>query len=82
MKRLANDVMQVREAMDGDDDGEAALRRILARLAVIDKALGAARETGDALAHVADAARRNGYSDQSVEALETELNGYHETKDD
>ena len=46
---LSEDVKQIREAMDGSD-GEAALKRILARLTVVDKAWDAAREAGDALA--------------------------------
>ena len=72
---MGDDVKQIREALDGRD-GQAALDRILARLAALDKALDAARDAGDALAHVADAARRNAYSEQSVEDLETELGTY------
>jgi hypothetical protein len=77
---MGDDIRQVREALDGKD-GQVALDRILARLAVLDKALDAARDAGDALAHVADAARRNAYSEQSVEDLETELDTYRAAED-
>jgi len=72
---MGDDVKQIREALDGRD-GQAALDRILARLAALDKAFDAARDAVDALAHVAEAARRNAYSEQSVEDLETELGTY------
>jgi hypothetical protein len=78
---MGDDIRQVREALDGKD-GQVALDRILARLAVLDKALDAARDAGDALAHVADAARRNAYSEQSVEDLETELDTYRAAEDE
>jgi len=77
---LSEDVKQIREAMDGSD-GEAALKRILARLTVVDKALDAAREAGDALAYAVDSARRNAYSNQSIKALETELDSYDVAED-
>jgi len=78
---LGDDVKQVRVALDGKD-GQAALDRILARLAAVDKALDAARDMRDALAHVADAARRNAYNEQSVEDLETKLDTYHAAEDE